>query len=260
LKLLAITIGSFLAVCASACIAEPKPLLVVIERDPWAMVMGSDSPRLALYDDGTLICASEKPSMEQPFVSRKIANTAKFGKEIAPFDLTKLGKSYLLSNATDQITTIIWTPAKSIGIYGNWRRSRSSDRETSPILRGIGEREKKMKEYLPQEIRSILEHVDEQIKVGGAPWLPEKIEVMFWPYEYAPDESIIWPKEWPDLYAKETRQRRENSFSVYLTSVKFGDLLRFFRTRKEKGAVLINGKKMADYVRFPFPGEGAWME
>ena len=32
-----------------------KPIIVLIERDPWLMVIGSDSPTFALYSDGTLI-------------------------------------------------------------------------------------------------------------------------------------------------------------------------------------------------------------
>src|SRR5689334_14251271 len=32
-----------------------KPMFVVTERNPWAMVIGSDVPTVALYEDGLLI-------------------------------------------------------------------------------------------------------------------------------------------------------------------------------------------------------------
>src|SRR5947207_391514 len=32
-----------------------RPVLVLVETDPWAMVLGSDSPRFALYENGLAI-------------------------------------------------------------------------------------------------------------------------------------------------------------------------------------------------------------
>lgn len=30
----------------------PKPVAVLVQTDPWAMVIGSDTPLVAIYDDG----------------------------------------------------------------------------------------------------------------------------------------------------------------------------------------------------------------
>lgn len=30
----------------------PKPLAIFIQSDPWAMVIGSDTPRVAIYENG----------------------------------------------------------------------------------------------------------------------------------------------------------------------------------------------------------------
>src|SRR4051812_36536751 len=38
----------------------PAPLLVLMTDDPWAMVIGSDTPRLVAYEDGTVIQAREQ--------------------------------------------------------------------------------------------------------------------------------------------------------------------------------------------------------
>src|SRR5215468_8247527 len=33
----------------------PKPMAVLIQTDPWAMVMGADTPRVAVYEDHSVI-------------------------------------------------------------------------------------------------------------------------------------------------------------------------------------------------------------
>lgn len=247
---------------ASACLAaEPKPVLMVMGLDPWALVIGSDSPKFVLYDDGTLVYLRDPPNFDEPFVTRWVADWVRFQKELVSFDFAQAKDHYELSTFTDQMSTVIWTPGKTVGIYGDWRKPGVFGKEDSnPEMKAISEREKKMWKSLPDEIRRTLARIEEQRTVKGSNWLPERIEVMFWPYEYAPDESIIWPEEWPGLYAKDSRIRKKDSFSVYLPSEKLAELRRFFRTRKEKGAVLIDGKKMADEIRFPFPGEEAWMK
>lgn len=245
--------------CVAVRAAGPKPVLVVLERNPWLMVMGSDSPILALYDDGGIIYLREKPAPDEPFFRRSVSGAEKTRLELMPYDLAKVADHYELSAATDQITTVIWTPEKKIVVYGSWRKARDFGGDSNPSLKAFVERERKRWESLPTELRQTLLRIDEQRKMSGTPWLPANIEVMFWPYEYAPDESIIWPKDWPGLSAKDTRRRGEDSYSVFLPSAKLPELRRFLETRKEKGAVLIDGKKMADSFRFPFPGEELWM-
>lgn len=167
---------------------------------------------------------------------------------------------YELTAFTDQVSTVIWTPAKKIVIYGDWRKPLEIGLGTSRSLKDIGDRDRKMFESLPSEIRAALLRIDRERSVAGAPWFPKTIEVMLWPYEYAPDTSIIWPKDWPGLGGKGTKKRGEDSFGVFLPSEKLSELVKLLDTRKARGAVLIDGKKMAESHRFPFPGEEAWMQ
>ena len=90
-------------------------------------------------------------------------------------------------------------------------------------------------------------------------WLPENVEVMLWPYEYAPDPSIKWPKEWPGLNDPRTIRRGDDSFSVYLPSTSLAQLRAFLKRRSDKGAVEIDGRKWSASIRFPFPQEQLWM-
>jgi hypothetical protein len=33
----------------------PKPIAVLIQTDPWLMVIGSDTPMVTIYDDGQIV-------------------------------------------------------------------------------------------------------------------------------------------------------------------------------------------------------------
>jgi hypothetical protein len=81
---------------------------------------------------------------------------------------------------------------------------------------------------------------------------------MIWPYDYAPEPSIIWPSEWPGLQSERTIRRGE-SYSVYVPSADLDALRDFLRSRNERGAVEIDGAKWAVSLRTPFPGEESWM-
>jgi hypothetical protein len=246
------------ALCCLCHGAVSKPLLVVLELNPWLSAVGSDSPTFALYDDGTVVYLREKPTAENPFQNRKTTDAKAKAKELLGFAAAKMKSHYALSSATDQITTVIWTPEKKIEIYGSWRKPRKVDGDSNSRWKAIIDPEIRMRESLPREIRAMLARIDQERSIEGKSWFPAAIEVMLWPYEYAPDASIAWPKDWPALSAKDTRKRGD-SFSVFVPSDRFSELRSFLATRKEKGAVLIDGKKMAVAIRFPFPGEEAWM-
>src|SRR5580765_5801634 len=57
----------------------PKPLLVMIQTEPWATVIGADTPRVAVYEDGTLLFQRS---------SEKYGNY--YRKALSPSELTGL--------------------------------------------------------------------------------------------------------------------------------------------------------------------------
>jgi hypothetical protein len=89
-------------------------------------------------------------------------------------------------------------------------------------------------------------------------WLPQNIEVMVWPYEYAPEASIDWPRDLPNLDDPSTVSRGD-LFSIFVPAAKLEKVQTVLARRKEKGAIVINGKKWAAGIRFPFPQEQLWM-
>ncbi len=135
--------------CAVA--AEPKPLLVILDRNPWLDVIGSDSPIYAVYDDGTVIYSLEDPTgTKELFRSQNVTHPEETVKELLTFNPNKVDKHYDLSTATDQITTLIWTPAKTISIYGNWRKPLDVGGPDDPKWKEIREFQKQLWEKLPQ--------------------------------------------------------------------------------------------------------------
>ena len=243
----------------ACCCSAAEPVLVVLERNPWLMVIGSDSPTFALYDDGSVIWLRDKPTKDEPFSRGTTASASAALKEVIPYDLAKLADHYELTSWTDQPTTVIWTSKKRISIYGRWRDTPRPAAESNPQLKEIAERDKKMWDSLPSELRATLLRIDDQRKQEGAAWLPDRVEVMLWPYEYAPEESIVWPKTWSGLAATSTVRRGSDSYSVFLPAVELAALRDFLAKRRQRGAVLIDGKKMSASFRFPFPREELWM-
>jgi hypothetical protein len=93
-----------------------------------------------------------------------------------------------------------------------------------------------------------------------APWDPGYVEIIWSDYDYAPDKSLSWPKEWPGLDSSLGRPWKGDLIKAVLVfpSSHLAELDAFFAQRPERGAVLINGKKMSGHYRWPLRGEKKW--
>ncbi len=80
---------------------------------------------------------------------------------------------------------------------------------------------------------------------------------MLWDYSYAPESSIVWPKDWPSLESDRTT-RRGQAYSIFLDGASLPKLREFLATQNQRGAVEVSGKKLAADYRFVFPGEPVW--
>lgn len=231
----------------------PKPIVVILVSDPWRMVIGSDTPNLVLYEDGQLIRLKVLPEDRSVYFWKQL--TDKEFNEIkaqihacGPFPSKPSRLS--LTEATDQPETSVMIDFGEdrflCSVYGlSWPKERSV-----PGVKG--------KSRLSKETRSLLTLLAKFTPTQMQEWKPRYIEAMVWPYEYAPEESIHWPKDWPGLSSESTVKRRDDSFSIFIPGSQLQRLTAFLATRKEKGAVEIDGKKWAVSVRSTFPSEPIW--
>jgi hypothetical protein len=228
------------ALAAARASQTPYPLIVMLTSNPWLMVIGSDSPTFALYSDGTVIFQTKAGFKSAKLDQKQKANLVRTFENP---DLAALAGSYDASDFTDQ-------PESALLVYGNKVPFYIS------VYGSLDDKSVRMK--VPTVVTESLDKLRNFQASNSRAWLPNKIEVMLWPYEYALDQSIVWPQRWPNLEDPTTRKRGD-SYSIYIASAELPALKSFLATKKEKGAVEIEGKKFAASIRLPFPHESLWM-
>jgi len=237
----------------------PQPIVVLIQSDPWLMVVGSDTPMLAIYDDGQVIYLRRDGEGIPTYVCKQLTQQEleRTKKELAASgDFSAIKAHYNLApNVTDMPETKIYLSLNS--------------RTTVTSVYGLMAPKTQLPAYtvmpanqtpapLPESLRSLYDYLVGLKFADAKPWQPAYIEVMAWGYSYAPDKSIHWPKEWPGLESPDTIKRGD-AYSIFLPGADIAKLRSFLNTRKEKGAVEIGGKKWAVAYRYAFPSEPVWM-
>ena len=254
-------IGFLLAIAAAANVAAagfepfkgPRPLAILIEQNPWLMVIGSDTPRVAVYENGDVVYVKQLAENRLVYHYAKL-NAADLGAIAANWqpllDHPPAKKNYDLSGATDQPTTTIYVADKArfagASVYGLSCRSKPPA-PTNP----------KGDDAPPAALYTLHQTLCAMDFATGREWTPKYVEVMLWDYSYAPAASIDWPKEWPGLDS-DRALKRGDAYSIFLNGDQLPKLNAFIATQKEKGAVLLAGKKWAIAYRFTFPGEPIW--
>jgi hypothetical protein len=215
------------------------PLLVMRGTNRWAMVIGADSPDFALYGDGRVIYRAGN-GFSTAVLSR--TQVRALWRDVHPSELAPLAGRFMAAAMTDQPDTdllVYGVRPFAISVYGSLDAAEERSRLPAAVVRAA------------DRLRAFR-------APGARPWLPERIEVMIWPYEYAPDRSVRWPSSWPDWRSPGAVQRGD-SYSLALPSSQLDRVRALLARRTEKAAVEIGGRKWAVDYRFPFPHEELWM-
>jgi len=215
--------------------ARGQPIAVLVRTNPWAMLIGGESPRLALYDDGLVIYQRGEDYRHVRLGAREaeaLRNALGIGT-LACF-VGHYGDTAISDQGEDNLFIGRGGPMSLVSVYGDGGSA------------------------LPWQVGQALERLSSFDHPDSRPWLPERIEIVVWPYENAPDRSVQWPSDWPDLNSETTR-RRPTGYSIFLPSSEFQRLVALLGERPERGAIEINGRKWAVSPRFPFPREAVWM-
>lgn len=218
-----------------------QPVIVLIETDPWLMVIGSDTPTFALYENGQIIYRKTIDNSYKYFEINY--DSEKTQDLIYSFgitgDLMSLSDYIDSSDRTDQPTNILilnFDILREINVYGNLRDKKSEARDKTP------------KEYL-MVYDNILKFEDKSAKE----WIPEAIEVMATNYNHSPEKPLKWNSDWNDINSPTTIKRNDFLYSIYLEKKYFDDFIKLLSKLKQKQAVEINGTKYSLTYRLPFP-------
>ena len=237
-----------LAMSGIAYSGEGNPIVVLFEANPWLMVIGSDSPSFALYDSGLLIFAKDREYLAITLTEKEKEEFLNYLSIDSSF--YELKDYYDACTWTDQPTSTIYLwkgdDVKKVSVYGNIRGGEEED--TS-----YGEPRKET----PGAFLNLYDRLVSYTNDKALPWMPEKFEIMIWPYEVSPENAAVWPEDWPDINSSDTKKRGEDSYSIYLNSELYED---YRNLCKDTSALLINGKTWAASVRYPFPNEEKWMK
>lgn len=218
-----------------------QPVIVLIETDPWLMVIGSDVPTFALYDNGQIIYKKIVDNELKYFeVTNNIETTQKIIKSFGITDNLMIQKEYIeASNSTDQPTNIMlfnFDSIRQISVYGRLRDISNEARINTP------------KDFL-----KVYDNIIKFDDLNAKEWLPDYIEVMATKYSYSPEVPLEWNKEWNDIKSESTVKRSDDLYSIYLDKKYFKDFIKLLSSIKEKQAVEINGEKYFLSYRLPFP-------
>ena len=258
-RLLAILTAVFVtALPMSAAPFDPfagaKPIAVLMEQDPWLMVIGSDTPRVAVYENGDVVFVKKTGERTYAYHYAKLTpgELGALSQMWAPLVARPLAKKHFtLSDATDQPTAALYfangTVQWAASVYGLSCRSAVPPAPTNP----------KGDDAPPPELFAVHKSLCALDYPSSREWQPAYVEVMLWDYSYAPQPSVAWPKEWPDLNSPRAMQRGD-AYSVFLDGRELPRLKAFLATQKEKGAVELGGKKWAIAYRYTFANEPVW--
>jgi hypothetical protein len=242
-KLLALLILIVTPAFVTAAEDQAQPRIVLVERNPWLAVIGSDSPTFALYADGLVIFRGNAGSgqlLSARLSSREYQNLL---AQLAPESLLELRDEYSGTEVTDQPTNelYLWIGGKrkSISIYGAVRRDQGVRSETPPaFLRAFD--------------------TITTFTTQAQPWLPEQIELLLWPFDQSREVPAPWPDGWPDL--SQARERGHDGLrQIFLPAGQYATLRELLGTLRETQAVQLGGRKWFVSFRLPFPREDAWM-
>jgi hypothetical protein len=247
----AVLILSLLILTGQLAIAQEKsaaggrlPVIVLIEKNPWLWVVGSDSPTFALYDDGLVVYSINREQAD--YFSAVLDSSAwsdLIQSTIGDGTLDSIAQETKASNSTDQMNNVLlYSDGKGLrvkSVYGALRTDKTArERTPSPFLRAF------------DKLTSF--HSDD-----AKPWLPEKIEIMI--QEFGGKlEPVSWPQGWPDVNSSES-VKRGDLYSLFLESNHFGEYKRLTSSLKKGQPIRISGKNWSSSFRLPFPEERYWM-
>jgi hypothetical protein len=228
-----------------------KPVAIVVERNPWAMVMGADLPSVLVFSDGTVLRADPNSKNAPAYLVSQFRGSEwdRLMTSIGPtpaFDGLK--NDYAMTTVTDRPTTAVTLfgkgGRKSVSVYG-YSTAPQHTQSTYGDRAGVS--------AAPAEFDRVVKLLTTLAPINETPWHPRFVEVMLWPFEYSRETPIQWPTSWPTS-GPPTVFQRGHSWSVVLPSSELPRLRALVGQLHKRQAVLWNGHKWSIDYRLVLPG------
>lgn len=238
---------------AGGAAAEPRPIAVLLQHSPWTG--GTERPLFVLYESGRVLYPGERhPESGIPASYRTACLRGEPDALLARFgigaELRRLRPRYDYRPG--------WTDQESVFLL-TWRGDSLTRITVRAGLTGVD----RFSPEVPGAFREAYRRMTELEARDAGPWTPDSLEVMAWPYEYAPDDPPLpWPSGWPDL---ESPGARHDSDPVVKEMHRFSlagdraeELDTLLARRRARQAIGMNGRKWAVGYRIRIPGEERW--
>ncbi|MGI0108315.1 hypothetical protein [Salinimicrobium sp. WS361] len=218
-----------------------QPIVVLFETNPWLMVIGSDVPTFALYENGQIIYKKVVNKKWKYFeIKNDVETTQKIIKSLGITDNLMQQPDYIeASSSTDQPTNILilnFDTLREISVYGSLEEKKSEARRN-----------------VPEDFINVYDNIKKFKSKNAEDWVSDYIEVLLTDYSHSPEDPKEWPENWPNLKSESTVERSKTLYSLYLPKEHFEDFKSLISDLKEKQAVEIGGKKFSVSYRLPFP-------
>lgn len=255
--IVAACVGAPCAVAGFDPFDGPRPLVVYVRPDHWAMVIGSDNPLVAIYENGDVIFPKgvggrlryHHASLDASALEDVRRRVQAIGR------VTALKRTYEIGRrAEDKPHAVFYLRDRDREMavlvdgldYPRWRPGPPDTAPPGP-------------NHPPRELLQLHEWLSSFDAHASAEWTPKYVEVMLWNFALAPGPPVPWPSTWPTLASERAVRRGEASWSIFLDAALLPELRRFVASARGRNAVVgLDGMKLAIDYRFTFPSEPVW--
>lgn len=243
------SVGAQAAIARSA--KAPQPIAVLLRHSVWYPAV--NAPLFILYDDGTAIYARDR---REPYATEyRTARLSRTGRSLLA-EMSIGPRAFALDTLYDLHPNI--TDLSSLLLYV-WR----GDTLTRVAVRAGELQGDTLATAVPAAFKAVYATMMGFSAPAARPWTPDSLEVVMWPYEYAPDDPPLqWPPRWPNLTDPATVHAADNvvaeTWRLRLPIARRDSLEAFLRSVREKQAIGISGHKVVARYRLLYPGEARW--
>ena len=168
-----------------------KPLIVLYEVNPWLMVIGSDVPRVTIYEDGLVIVLRPREKAPPDRLSTHLTprEVADLSARLQATGVGAVAPYTDLCKCSDASTTTIlvrsgatWRGTSMYGMQPDGTAVTFDPANAPPVPRAFVDAYRLLADYDPPR---------------AAPWSPETIEVMLGDFSYSTMTPAPWPSDVP---------------------------------------------------------------